>query len=50
VTIDPDNEYRGACFKPANPAALSVKVAESASLREFAIDRAHADGSDAETR
>jgi hypothetical protein len=25
-------------------------VAESASLREFAIDRAHADGPDAETR
>jgi hypothetical protein len=50
ATVDPDNEYRGACFKPANPAALSVKVAESASLREFAIDRAHADGSDAETR
>jgi hypothetical protein len=50
VIIDPDNEYRGACFNPANAAAVSAKVAESASLREFAIDRAHANGSDAETR
>jgi hypothetical protein len=36
ITIDPDSEYRGGCFTPANPAALSAKVAESASMREFA--------------
>jgi hypothetical protein len=36
TTIDPDNEYRGACFKRANPAGLSAKVAESASMYEFA--------------
>jgi hypothetical protein len=36
ITIDPDSEYRGGCFNPANPAALSAKVAESASMREFA--------------
>jgi hypothetical protein len=36
ITIDPDNEYRGDCFKPDNPAALAAEVAESASMREFA--------------
>jgi hypothetical protein len=34
MIIDPDNEYRGDCFKPTNPAALSAKVAASASMHE----------------
>ena len=35
IAIEPESEYRGACFKLADSEELSVQVARSASMRDL---------------
>jgi hypothetical protein len=35
ITIEPESEYRGACFKLADFEELSAQVAKSASMRDL---------------
>ena len=35
ITIEPESEYRGACFKLADSEELSAQVAKSASMRDL---------------
>ena len=35
ITIEPESEYRGACFKLTDSEELSAQVAKSASMRDL---------------